>query len=296
MFDKIVGNQKIIDTLEKSVKQDKTSHSYLFVGIPGIGKRLVAIELAKMLLCLDDNKYCNKCKSCIEFDTNNNPDYVYIEPDGNNIKIEQIRNLQKSIQEKPIISTRKVFIINDADLMTKEAQNCLLKTLEEPPKFSTIILVGSNETAFLPTIKSRCTILYFNKINDQQIKEYLKEHYNIESINPNMLEMFQGSIGKALVLKDKQEIYKTLESIVEDMKQRDLIDIINDAEILYKSKEEIQDMLEYLNIILLRKSKQASLYTNCIKIVENTKKRLKQNANYDMTIDDMLFKMWEELV
>ena len=104
-----------------------------------------------------------------------------------------------------------------------------------------------------------------------------------------MLEMFQGSIGKALVLKDKQEIYKTLESIVEDMKQRDLIDIINDAEILYKSKEEIQDMLEYLNIILLRKSKQASLYTNCIKIVENTKKRLKQNANYDMTIDDMLF-------
>ena len=296
MFNNILGNEGLKQELINAVKLNNTSHSYLFIGTEGIGKKLIAKEFAKMLLCLDDNKYCNKCKSCIEFDTNNNPDYVYIEPDGNNIKIEQIRNLQKSIQEKPIISTRKVFIINDADLMTKEAQNCLLKTLEEPPKFATIILVGSNETAFLPTIKSRCTILYFNKINDQQIKEYLKEHYNIESINPNMLEMFQGSIGKALVLKDKQEIYKTLESIVEDMKQRDLIDIINDAEILYKSKEEIQDMLEYLNIILLRKSKQASLYTNCIKIVENTKKRLKQNANYDMTIDDMLFKMWEELV
>ena len=296
-FKNLVGNENNKYILKETITKGNILHSYMFFGNEGIGKKIFALEFAKMILCENQkNSPCEKCKSCIEFDSNNNPDFFFIEPDGNSIKIDQIRNMQKGMLEKPIISSKKVYIINNAETMTKEAQNCLLKTLEEPPKFATIILVGSNETAFLPTIKSRCTILYFNKINDQQIKEYLKEHYNIESINPNMLEMFQGSIGKALVLKDKQEIYKTLESIVEDMKQRDLIDIINDAEILYKSKEEIQDMLEYLNIILLRKSKQASLYTNCIKIVENTKKRLKQNANYDMTIDDMLFKMWEELV
>lgn len=296
MFEKIIGNKQIIDTLEKTVKENKTSHSYLFVGTPGIGKKLVAIELAKMLLCLDQNKYCNKCKSCIEFDTNNNPDFLYIEPAGNTIKIEQIRNLQKNIQEKPIISNKKVYIINDADLMTKEAQNCLLKTLEEPPEFATIILIGANDTAFLPTIKSRCTILYFNRIKDEEIEEYLKTYYGMDNIDKNMIEMFQGSIGKALTLKDKQEDYKILENIIENMNKKTLIDIISDSEILYKSKEEIEDMLEYLNIILLRKSKQNYLYTNCIKIVENTKKRLKQNANYDMTIDNMIFNIWDELI
>lgn len=295
MFDKIIGNGQIIISLKKLVNQNKTSHSYLFLGIQGIGKKLIAKEFAKMLLCTNQDKYCDKCKSCIEFNTNNNPDYIYIEPDENNIKIEQIRNLQKSIQEKPIISNRKVYIIDDADSMTKEAQNCLLKTLEEPPKFATIILIGSNDTSFLPTIKSRCTILHFNKIKDEEIENYLRLNYKISNINRNMIKMFQGSIGKALKLKDKQDEYKILENLIEDINKKNLIDIINDAKILYNSKDEIEDMLEYINILLLQKSKQNYLFTNCIKIVENTKRRLKQNANYDMTIDDMLFNIWEEL-
>lgn len=295
MFENIIGNKQIKDTLEKAISQNKTSHSYLFIGIQGIGKKMLAIEFAKMLLCINDNKPCNECKSCIEFDTNNNPDFSYIEPEGSSIKIEQIRDLQKKIQEKPIISERKIYIINDADLMTQEAQNCLLKTLEEPPEFATIILIGSNETAFLPTIKSRCTILHFNKIDNDDIKKYLLENYNINNISENMLEVFQGSIGKALKLKDKQEEYQKIELIVEQIKQNDLIDLINKSEILYQSKEEIDELLEYLNIILLRKAKQEYLYTNCIKIVENTKKRLKQNANYDMSIDNMLFNIWEEM-
>ena len=295
MFENIIGNKQIKDTLEKAISQNKTSHSYLFIGIQGIGKKMLAIEFAKMLLCINDNKPCNECKSCIEFDTNNNPDFSYIEPEVSSIKIEQIRDLQKKIQEKPIISEQKIYIINDADLMTQEAQNCLLKTLEEPPEFATIILIGSNETAFLPTIKSRCTILHFNKIDNDDIKKYLLENYNINNISENMLEVFQGSIGKALKLKDKQEEYQKIELIVEQIKQNDLIDLINKSEILYQSKEEIDELLEYLNIILLRKAKQEYLYTNCIKIVENTKKRLKQNANYDMSIDDLVFNIWEEV-
>ena len=144
MFEKIIGNDKIKKEIEKSVKETKTSHSYLFIGTEGIGKKLIAKEFAKMLLCLNENKYCNNCKSCIEFNSNNNPDFLYIEPKENSLKIEQIRELQKKIQEKPIISTNKVYIINDADKMTQEAQNCLLKTLEEPPDYATIILIGAN--------------------------------------------------------------------------------------------------------------------------------------------------------
>lgn len=295
MFENIIGNTNIKTVLEKSIKQNKLSHSYLFVGIQGIGKKMIATEFAKMILCLDDNKYCNHCKSCIEFDTNNNPDFVLISPDGNNIKIEQIRDIQKRIQEKPIISEKKVYIIDNADLMTTEAQNCLLKTLEEPPEFAVIILIGSNSNTFLPTIKSRCTIMNFNKISDEEMTKYLREKCDVKNIDQNMLYMYQGSIGKALELKEKQEEYKNIENIINNIDRYDLIDFINNAEILYKSKEEINDILDYINVILFNKAKDEYLYTNCIQTVENTKKRLKQNANYDMSIDNMLFNIWEEI-
>ena len=295
MFDSIIGNNKIKQLLINSVQNDKTSHSYLFVGIDGIGKKMVATEFAKMLLCLNETRYCNKCKSCIEFDSNNNPDFLCIEPDGNSIKIEQIRYLQKKIQEKPIISNKKVYIINDADKMTVEAQNCLLKTLEEPPEYATIVLIGSNENAFLTTIKSRCMIIHFNKIENIEIKRYLEENYAISNISENMLEIFQGSIGKAISLKDKKNEYTEIENIVENINKKNIIDILQMSEIIYKSKDEILEILDYINIILLKKAKENYKYTKCINIVENTKKRLKQNANYDMCIDNMLFNISEEL-
>ena len=295
MFDKIIGNDKIKEMLYKSVKDKKTSHSYLFVGIEGIGKKEIAKEFAKMLLCISDNKYCNTCKSCIEFDSNNNPDFLYIEPEGNSVKIEQIRYIQRKIQEKPIISNKKVYIINDADKMTTEAQNCLLKTLEEPPEYSTIILIGSNENMFLSTIKSRCMIIHFLKIEDEKIRKYLEEKYELKDISTNMLEMFQGSIGKAILLKDKKEQYEKIELIIKSLSQKSIIDILNMSEILYKSKEEIFDILEYINVILIKLAKTDYEYIKCINSVEETKTRLKQNANYDMSIDNMLFNMWEDV-
>lgn len=295
MFDKIIGNDKIKEMLYKSVKDKKTSHSYLFVGIEGIGKKEIAKEFAKMLLCISDNKYCNTCKSCIEFDSNNNPDFLYIEPEGNSVKIEQIRYIQRKIQEKPIISNKKVYIINDADKMTTEAQNCLLKTLEEPPEYSTIILIGSNENMFLSTIKSRCMIIHFSKIEDEKIRKYLEEKYELKDISTNMLEIFQGSIGKAILLKDKKEQYEKIELIIKSISQKSIIDILNMSEILYKSKEEIFDILEYINVILIKLAKTDYEYIKCINIVEETKTRLKQNANYDMSIDNMLFNMWEDV-
>lgn len=295
MFEHIIGNEQIKNILQESIKRNKTSHSYLFVGIEGIGKKIVAKEFAKMLLCLEENKQEGNCKSCIEFDSNNHPDFLLLEPEGNVIKIEQIRQLQKRIQEKPIISHKKVYIINDADKMTKEAQNCLLKTLEEPPEFSTIILIGINENAFLSTIKSRCMILHFQKIEDEKIKQYLSNQLEENNITENMLKMFQGSIGKAIKLKDKQELYNKIENIIENLNKKDLIDVSNSAEIIYQSKEEIMEILEYMNVLLFEKAKTNAKWIKGISIVEETKKRLQQNANYDMCIDNLLFNMWEEI-
>lgn len=295
MFENIIGNEQIKEILKNSIKNRSISHSYLFVGIEGIGKKMLATEFAKKTLCIESEQDC-QCKSCKEFDGNNHPDFMCIEPDGNNIKIEQIRFLQKKIQEKPIVSNKKVYIVVNADTMTSEAQNCLLKTLEEPPEFATIILIGSNENAFLPTIKSRCMIFHFQPIELQKIKQYIEENYGMYDLPLNYIEMSQGSIGKAIYLKDKQAEYETINNIIEALEKKDIIEIVNLAEPLYKAKEEIFDILEYMNIVLLNKSKEDYLYTKCINIVENTKKRLKQNANYDMCIDNMLFNMWEELV
>lgn len=295
MFENIVGNNNIKQMLQKTVELQNVSHSYLFIGIDGIGKKLIAKEFAKMIMCLEENKYCNKCKSCIEFDSNNNPDFIYIEPDGNNIKIEQIRQMQSKVIEKPIISNKKVYIINDAQNMTVEAQNCLLKTLEEPPEYITIILIASNENNLLSTIKSRCTIIHFDKIEDKELKEYATNIIGINNINENIINIFQGSIGKAIRLKDKLDIYENIENIISNMNNKDIVDILNCSEILYKSKDEIEEILEYINVILLNQSKQNIKYVKCIDIVEDTKKRLKSNSNYDMCIDNMLFNIWEEI-
>ena len=296
MFETILENEKNKQILQKSIQSNTISHSYMFVGIQGIGKKIIAKEFAKNILCLnqDNSKNCT-CKSCIEFETNNNPDFSIIEPDGNSIKIEQIRELQKKIQEKPIISNCKVYIIDDADMMTQEAQNCLLKTLEEPPEYATIILIGSNENLFLTTIKSRCMILHFEPISNENIKKYLQNELGISNIDDEMLDIFQGSIGKAIDLKDKKEEYEKIIAFVENLDKKDIIDLYKLAEPIYKSKEEIFEILDYINILLLKKARQNYLYTDCIQIVEDTKKRLKQNGNYDMCIDNLVFNLKERV-
>ena len=278
MFSDIIGNDKLKKELIHSVETNKTSHSYLFIGTEGIGKKLIAEEFAKMLLAVKD--------------TENSPDFSIIEPDGNSIKIEQIREFQKKVSEKPIISNKKVYIINDSDKMTVEAQNCLLKTLEEPPEFVTIILIGSNENSFLSTIKSRCMILHFEKISDEQIQKYLQENHQTEINSKIMLEACQGSIGKALEIKDKQELYQNTEQVVNSLERKDKIDILNMSDFIYKSKDDKLEILNYMNVLFINLAKINSKYADCIAIVEETKRRLQSNANYDMCIDNLLLSLW----
>ena len=204
LFENIVGNNKIKESLKNAVKSNNVSHSYLFVGKAGVGKKKFAKDLAKKVMCLgsnggaqnngvknnevQNNNVANdnleldfdNCDSCIKFDANSNPDFSIIVPDGKSIKIEQIRNLQARIVEKPISSSKKVYIIDDADTMTEESQNCLLKTLEEPPEYAMIILIASNENRMLQTIKSRCVIIRFEDLTNEEISQIL--HTNDQDI------------------------------------------------------------------------------------------------------------------
>ena len=202
--------------------------------------------------------------------------------------------MQLKVSEKPIISESKVYIIDNAETMTKEAQNCLLKTLEEPPEYVTIILLGTNEESFLTTIRSRCTKIHFDKIQNEKIKKYLAKN-NMSDLSEDLLELADGSIKKAIEISENQEGYITIEKIMNSIDKCDIIEILNLSEELYKSKETINRILENINIIALRKAKENAKFANCIKVVEETKKRLKANSNYDMCVDNLLFSMWREV-
>ena len=201
MFNNIIGNEKNKELLKKIIDTKNVAHSYMFVGKESIGKFLFAKEFAKAILCTAEQKMCNKCKSCIEFDTKNNPDFSILEPDSNSIKIDQIREITKKVYEKPVVSSRKVYIINDSDCMTKDAQNSLLKTLEEPPEYVTIILITSNENLFLPTIKSRCTKISFNRLTDVELASILKKEYNYSNISEITFKIAERKCEKSTKLK-----------------------------------------------------------------------------------------------
>ena len=295
IFNNIIGNEKNKELLKNVIDTNNVAHSYMFVGQDSIGKLEFAKKFAKAILCLNSQRPCNNCKSCIEFDTLNNPDFKLISPDGNNIKIEQIRELTKAVYEKPIVSARKVYIIDESNLMTKEAQNSLLKTLEEPPEYVTIILISSNENLFLPTIKSRCTKILFNKLKNEELKLVLKEKYDYINIPEIVFKIANGSVKRAVELQDKEKEYENIQKIFSNLENINIIDLINSKEEIFKDKEETNKILEYINLIFFDKVNTNIKYVKCMKIIEDTKDRLKKNSNYDMTIDNFIITVWEEI-
>ena len=295
-FNNLIGNEKIKQNLIKILNNKTIAHSYMFIGTKGIGKKEFAKEFAKGILCKkQEDRPCGDCKSCVEFINSNNPDYyeINLQENENSIKIETIRQMQKRVQELPIESERKVYIIDDSQLMTKEAQNCLLKTLEEPPTFVTIILIVSNENSILTTIKSRCLKIYFNDLSDEEIKKYIKEKMDISEFSDNMLRACGGSIGKASIIYKNKDIYSELDNIFTNVENYNLIDVISKLETLYRNKDEIQDILEYLNTIFIKKAKENIKYVDYIQYVEETKKSISANCNYDMSIDNLIFKIFK---
>lgn len=292
-FENIIGNNEIKKYLLNSVKQKKLMQSYLFAGTEGIGKLLIAKAFAKQILCLEEDKNNNcECKSCKCFEGLNHMDFVVINEEGETIKIEQIREITSKIIEQPIISDKKVYILNDCDKMTVEAQNCLLKTLEEPPEFAVIILITSNENALLTTIKSRCMTIKFKNIPNDELQKYATEKLGMIQMTENFLKSFNGSIGKAIIQKENQEKLLQIESMINHLATQDIISILNEAKVLY-DKEHINRFLEYIIICVYAKRQENANYINCIEKINKCMLHLKRNCNFDMTLDTMLFEMWE---
>ena len=295
MFDNILGNTNNKNILIKTIETNKVSHSYIFSGPEGIGKSLFAKEFAKAILCENlQTKPCNKCKSCIGIDNYNNPDFFIIDNKEESIKTEQIKNLTKDVMEKPLNNSIKIYIINNSENMTREAQNALLKTLEEPPEYIVIILITTNANLLLNTIRSRCIKIQFLGLSDDELKRYFDE-----KITEETLKIAEGSITRALKVKDKEEIYKEINMKIANIENINELELLKLKTTIFINKDETNNILEYINVIflnlILKDSKKASKYNKCIRIVEDTKNRLNRNGNYDMTIDNCLLSLWEEI-
>lgn len=301
-FEDLIGNEKNKANFIDIINRGNISNSYMFIGQEGIGKEKFAKEFAKRILCLlsNKNKCLDNCESCLKFNSQNHPDFEEVELDGNSIKISQIRKLQDNVYIKPIISPKKVFIINNADKMTQEAQNSLLKTLEEPPRYIVLILIVANENLLLNTIKSRCIKLYFSNLQRDEILKYINKNKTIENPTTNIIDLCNGSIGKLESIKNNINSYDEVEKFLNDLmnnKFSNIIEVNKNAEILYKSKDIILSLLEYMIVIFFNEIKNVkicdlNIYAKIIETIEKTKNKINMNVNYDMCIDEMLYKIY----
>ena len=274
MFEDILGNDDVKKYLTNCIENKNFSYSYIFSGIKGIGKYTFAKDFAKCIL--EDSMM---------------QDYYELGPDGKSIKVAQIRELQNVINIKPTFSKKSVYIIDDADLMTIEAQNSLLKTLEEPPGYAVIILIVHNERSILSTVKSRCINIKFNKLSDKDIKKYfLKNDLNFEDKNINVFKVLDGSLNNIDFIRDDYDELLKLTVFVTNLKENRVINFFQDGSVFYDNHDKIIRLLEYLNILLFENS-----YFQLIEIVEKTKNKILMNNNFEMCIDYMILNFIEEL-
>ena len=201
-FSDIKGQDKAIKFLKTAIRNNKVSHAYVFAGPKGVGRSLLAKNFAKALNCVDkDIIPCDRCLSCRKIDKDLHPDVKWIrkDEDSGQIRISQIRELESQIILKPYEGKYKVFIIVDAELMNIEAANSFLKTLEEPPINSSLILIAERPKDLLPTIASRCQVVWLMPLEADRLKSILVSEYGMSREKAEFLSRFsEGRLGKAI--------------------------------------------------------------------------------------------------
>lgn len=218
-FKQILGQNKPISILRNALLNNRLAHAYLFEGPSGAGKAFTALNFAKAINCLNaagkPGDCCDECASCKKIDSGNHIDvsWLVLLKDKTQIAIEQIRQLQSQINLKPYEARYKVFCIQDAELMSADAQNALLKTLEEPPVKSILILISSRPSVLFSTVLSRCQAVKFSALNADAVKEILMKRYDIKSDSAYFLTYMAqsglidtGSRAKDDVLDEKNSI------------------------------------------------------------------------------------------
>lgn len=324
-FKDIIGHEKNIEILKKSIQSKSLSHSFLFEGEEGIGKKMVALALAKTILCEEEgDRPCNICNSCLKFDSFNHPDFFLIEAENEIIKKEEIERLIKNTLTAPFQSKKKIFLIDESHKMNLTAQNKLLKTLEEPPSYINIILISSNSNKLLPTILSRVQNLSFYPVKGEKIVEILMDKYNKKEVQARFIQSFtKGAVGESISLCTDDSFFKNRDiviKLIDDIIKGDLTKIFNSTGFFNENKDKIEEILDIflywfrdlsiykelgnsdllinkdkLQNLSLQSNMKSSKINDIIEKIVQTKTNIGRNMNYQLSIETMLFSIQEEL-
>ena len=325
-FKDVVGHNDIIQYIQGAVEQDKVSHAYILNGQRGSGKKLLARLFAMALQCESGNSEpCGECRSCKQTKNGNQPDIITIKHEKPaSIGVEDIREqLNGDIMIKPYSSPYKIYIIPEADLLTVQAQNALLKTIEEPPAYAIIFLLTENADTLLPTIRSRCVMLKLRNIKDKLVKKYLMEELKVPDYQAEICAAFaQGNIGRAIMLAKSEHFNEIKEQAIQLMKyidEMELHEIVSAIKEINKYKLEVTDyfdiiMIWYRDVLLYKATKDVgglvfgehlafikeratkSSYEGIEAILESLEKakaRLKANVNFDLVMELLLLTIKE---
>ena len=326
-FADIVGNEQIKGFLERALQTGAVSHSYILNGEDGTGKMMFARAFAKALQCTGaaaGERPCNRCHSCIQAASGNQPDIVFVQHEKpGTIGIDDIRNgLVNDIQIRPYESQYKIYIVDEAEKLSVQAQNAMLKTIEEPPSYGIILLLSSNVNAFLPTIRSRCVELTVRPVSDAQEETYLRSHGVAEEQMTSILHFTKGNIGKAMKMAASDQFMEMIASLRQVLRQihgMQTEQLIQAVALLGTYQSDIKDCLDFIelwyrDVLLFKATKDVNLLVfqeeafelkraaeRCsyegieliLEAIQTARRRLDANVNCELTMQLLLETMKE---
>lgn len=325
-FTDIIGQEQMKEHLQNAIKLNKVSHAYIINGERCSGKEFIANIFAMALQCeKGDIEPCHECHSCKQALTQNQPDIIKVTHEKpNTIGVEDIRTqINGDIGIKPYSSPRKIYIMNEGEKMTPQAQNALLKTLEEPPEYAVIMILTTNLNSMLSTILSRCVVLNMKPVKDTLVRKYLMEEMKIPDYKADICVAFaRGNVGKARLLAASEEFDNIKEEAITLLKYIDDMEISEVNAAIKKITEYKMDVNDYLDILsiwyrdvllfkatndvnhlifkgeiqYIKKTAGKCAYEGIeaiIEALEKAKSRLSANVNFDLTMELLLLTIKE---
>jgi DNA polymerase-3 subunit delta' len=325
-FSDILGNEQIVRHLQNAIRMDKVSHAYILNAPEASGKMMIAEAFAAALQCEKQGvEPCGVCHSCKQAKSHNQPDIIYVQHEKpNTIGVDDIRlQINQDISVKPYASPYKIYIVDEAEKMNVQAQNALLKTIEEPPAYGVILLLTTNADSFLPTILSRCIRLDLMPVPGDQLKRYLMEECGVVDYQADLCVAFsQGVVGKAIALANSAhftEIKDAAVQLLKRIKDIDLTEMIAAVKQIGEYKLEVNDyfdimMIWYRDVLFykatadvnglifkdevyeIKKQANTSSYHGIelmLEGLEKAKARLNANVNFDLVIELLLLTLKE---
>jgi DNA polymerase-3 subunit delta' len=320
-FKHICGQEKPIAFLKGAMEKGRLSHAYLFFGMRGVGKRTTAGVFARALNCKEGlPDACERCPSCLKAVSGNHPDIVVIQPSGQFIRIQEIREIQSQMRFRPFEGRTRVFLIFDAETMNIAAANALLKTLEEPSPSNIMILVSSRPQQLPMTIISRCQQLRFRPLSREEIAGYLMAELNLGREEADILAASaEGSIGRAVEMQRDSDL-KARDAVIDCIsgcRQEDPLGNLSLAGALGGEREVILKNLDilrtwYRDVLVYGQTgdRERLIYRNRLETVKSFAEKIsvpdvlknieslnqaegavERNANKQLTLETLLFKL-----